>query len=91
MGYGLFPTFVGAGLTPCLLCWFARILMYPLVWFGIYGLCSHDRGLARPILRVSIVGVALELYHYAIQMIGGESSGFCQIGVSCTDMTVAYW
>ncbi|USN57075.1 MAG: hypothetical protein H6766_01005 [Candidatus Peribacteria bacterium] len=89
MGYGLFPTMLGAGLPPCDICRYVRILLYPFVWFGGYALWAKDHGLARVVLGVSVVGILLEIYQYYLQLSGSEGA-FCTSGVSCADMTVAY-
>ncbi|MEI7478478.1 MAG: hypothetical protein WCJ81_08685 [bacterium] len=48
----LFPS--GAGFTPCVLCRWARVLMYPLVWLSILGLMRKDRGIVHYIFPISI-------------------------------------
>lgn len=90
MGYGLFPTMMGAGLPPCDICWYVRILLYPFVWFGGYALYTKDHGLSRVIFGVSIIGIFLEIYQYYLQLSGSEGV-FCTSGVLCSDMAVAYW
>lgn len=57
-----------AGYTPCKLCWFQRILMYPLVIvFGVF-LWKKVKNLNElPIIMASIGGL-IAAYHYAMQV-----------------------
>ncbi|PDW00888.1 disulfide bond formation protein B [Candidatus Chloroploca asiatica] len=56
---------------PCELCWYQRILMYPLAVVLLVGILRDDRGLAWYGLPFSLSGIALSLYHYlqVIQLI----------------------
>jgi disulfide bond formation protein DsbB len=63
--WSLFPAWWGY--VPCLLCRWARILMYPLVWLSGISLLKWDRSIVDYILPISIVGIILETYHYLLQ------------------------
>lgn len=72
---------LGLGLVPCELCWYQRILMYPLV--VILGVATYER---RPrvyltALPLAALGVAVAAYHSWIQL--AASSGLCTTG-GCT-------
>jgi len=58
---------LGLGLVPCELCWYQRILMYPLVVvFGVAAL--EDRpGVWRSVLPLSLPGLAVAAYHSYLQ------------------------
>ncbi|MCB0078227.1 MAG: disulfide bond formation protein B [Anaerolineales bacterium] len=74
------------GYLPCLLCWYQRILMYPLA-LGILpiGLLRRDEHLPYMSLFFSGVGMVLSAYHYLLQKgIIFASSGACGVGVPCT-------
>ncbi|MTT33152.1 disulfide bond formation protein B [Terrilactibacillus sp. BCM23-1] len=73
------------GWTPCKLCWFQRIFMYPLtVLLGI-ACFRNDRQIALYVLPLSIVGGLISAYHYAEQHIQAlQNQTFCGQGVSCS-------
>ena len=57
-----------AHFTPCTLCWYQRIFMYPqAVLFGL-ALWKKDRGIAVYGLVLSVIGALLALYHYLLQL-----------------------
>ena len=79
-----------AGWTPCKLCWFQRIFLYPQVVLLGIALWKKDRGIAKYILTLSAIGAAIAVYHYSEQihatffMDPGETLEPCdQTGVSC--------
>lgn len=49
---------------PCKLCWYQRILMYPLAPILLIGIARDDRGLHWYGLPLSLTGVAVSLAHY---------------------------
>ncbi len=53
--------------TPCLLCWYQRILMYPLVPLLAYTLISRVPRLAYLVLSLAVVGQGVSTYHYLLQ------------------------
>jgi len=69
------------GLVPCDLCWYQRILMYPLVPFIAVGLWRND-SLASYVLPLSVGGFAVALYHNYLQMT--PATGACTSEVPCT-------
>jgi disulfide bond formation protein DsbB len=58
---------LGLGLVPCELCWYQRILMYPLVVvLGVAAL--EDRaGVWRTVLPLALPGLAVAAYHSYLQ------------------------
>jgi len=70
---------VGLGLLPCRLCWFQRILMYPLV--VVLGVAAVDRDATvhRTALPLSLLGVAVAAYHSFLQ-VAPESGVQCLAG-----------
>lgn len=65
MAGNLFP--IGGGFLPCVLCWWARILMYPIVWLSFISIQKKDRDIVDYIFPMSIVWILLETYHYILQ------------------------
>lgn len=84
----LFP--VGQGLEPCILCWFARILMYPIVILSYVGMAKKDRGFVDYILPLSVLGIALDTYHYSIQKFPIQNIFGCSSAHPCNAMEVNY-
>jgi disulfide bond formation protein DsbB len=73
------------GFIPCTLCWYQRILMYPLVAILLAGLIRRDPGLAAYVLPLAILGILVAGYHYTVQLglWGGESAA-CRVGIPCS-------
>jgi len=70
---------------PCTLCWYQRILMYPLSIILLVGIIRRDQGIAYYVLPFSSVGILVSTYHYLIQKtdLFSESTA-CVSGVPCT-------
>ncbi len=73
------------GLPPCVLCWYQRIAMYPLVWILGVGIFTKDKNSIKYALPLAVVGWLIAAYHNLLYYgIIPESSGPCIQGVSCT-------
>lgn len=78
-----------AGYTPCILCWYQRIAMYPLVLIIGAGLLLKDKKMAFYALPLSIVGLVIAFYHNLLQWgVISEKLAPCTLGVSCVTKTV---
>jgi disulfide bond formation protein DsbB len=80
-GYELWGAFVVAALAtggslfysqvenfiPCELCWYQRLLMYPLSILTLLLACRGDYRGARYILPLPVVGAGVSIYHMLIQ------------------------
>ncbi|MDV2683339.1 disulfide oxidoreductase [Alkalihalophilus lindianensis] len=64
---------------PCTLCWYQRMLMYPLVIILLIGIIKKDASVALYSLLFSIIGLLLSSYHYANQKL----SFFAEVAPSC--------
>lgn len=70
---------------PCVLCWYQRILMYPLVILITVGILRKDKGLPLYVLPISIFGWSIALYHILLQQgILPEPLSPCSLDASCT-------
>ncbi|OGK17736.1 hypothetical protein A2799_01830 [Candidatus Roizmanbacteria bacterium RIFCSPHIGHO2_01_FULL_39_24] len=79
-------------LPPCILCWYQRILMYPLVLIIGVGIVRKDKGLPLYVLPFSILGSAVALFHYLLQRgIIPDSVAPCTQGISCTSKLIEYY
>lgn len=78
-------------LPPCVLCWYQRILMYPIVLIGAVGIIRRDKALPFYVLPLSILGWFISLYHNLLYYkIIPESITPCQLGVSCTTRQIEW-
>lgn len=80
------------GYTPCLLCWYQRIAMFPLVLVLAAGLFPFDPRVVRYALPLAVAGWLLAVYHLAL--LGGwipESAQPCRQGVPCSDAQVVWF
>ncbi|AQL42616.1 disulfide bond formation protein B [Halorientalis sp. IM1011] len=70
---------LGLGLVPCDLCWYQRILMYPLV--VVLGVATVELRPAvwKTALPLSLGGLALASYHSVLQV----TSSSCAFGGAC--------
>ena len=77
------------GKTPCVLCWYQRIAMFPLVLVLGMGLFTADPRSARYALLLAGVGWGIAAYHLMIFW-GVVSEGLvpCGQGSSCADADV---
>lgn len=78
--------------VPCSLCWWQRILMYPLVIVLGVATFRQDSGIWRYALPLSGIGLATSTYHYLVQKVPGLSGpAACAAGVPCTVEYVNYF
>jgi disulfide bond formation protein DsbB len=77
------------GMTPCVLCWYQRIAMFPLVpVLGIALLDADPRGV-RFALPLALAGWAIALYHCLVFWgFMSEALSPCRKGASCADADV---
>ena len=76
---------------PCTLCWYQRILMYPLVI--VLGVASYkqDKSVTRYALPLSVLGLLIAAFHYLEQKVPWiSSSAVCRTGVPC-DVQYINW
>ena len=76
-------------IQPCVLCWYQRVFMYPLVAIFLVGMFPLDRNVVRYALPVAVIGWGISIYHYLLY------SGYipknmqpCSQGVSCTEVNL---
>lgn len=80
------------GWEPCLLCWYQRILMYPLVvLFGVAAFLKKD-DVADYALPLITVGAGISFYHYLVQRLEQFQSAGCSITqVTCETQYTYYF
>lgn len=57
-----------AGFDPCKLCWYQRAFMYPLSVILLVSLVKNDKGVVKYVLPLSVIGGAIAVYHYVMQL-----------------------
>jgi len=79
------------GLPPCVLCWYQRICMYPLVPITTVGLLTSDRATTRYVWPLAVAGLAIASYHNLLYYgIIPDSITPCTQGVSCTTRQIEW-
>jgi len=73
-----------AHLTPCSLCWYQRIAMYPLVFVLGVGAVRGDPGVWRYALPLATVGLLIAGYHVALEWQPALDVGMCGAGPPCS-------
>lgn len=79
------------GLPPCTLCWYQRLMMYPLVFVLLVGLLTHDSRLRAYSLPFSVTGLLIAAYHNLLYYgVIPEGVTQCAASVSCTARQVEW-
>jgi disulfide bond formation protein DsbB len=77
---------------PCQLCWYQRIIMYPLSGIIAFGLLRKDTNTPHLVLPFSVLGMGVSTYHYLLQKTTLFSSvSTCQVGVPCSSMWINWF
>jgi disulfide bond formation protein DsbB len=78
--------------TPCVLCWWQRICIYPLVIVLLVGIIRKDKNMAYYALPLSIIGAFISFYQNLLYYkIIPEALAPCVSGVSCTTQYINYF
>lgn len=80
------------GFQPCVLCWYQRIAMYPLVLILPVGMFPIDLNVIRYALPLSLLGTLLALFH--LLLVAGyipESIKPCVQGVPCSEVQIEWF
>ena len=81
------------GLTPCILCWWQRIFMYPLPLISLIALIKGRAlsDVADYILGLSFIGALFALYQHLLQMLPSGSLIPCDPTNDCAIRSVFYF
>lgn len=75
--------------TPCKLCWFQRILMYPMALILGIAALRKDYGVKWYVVPLAVIGPGISIYHYWLQRFPPSSgSAFCTPEAPCTSTWV---
>jgi len=71
---------------PCILCWYQRILFYPLLLIYVVSLWTDDQKYQKYVFPFLILGTGVALYHNLLYFdIISKSISPCTEGASCTE------
>ncbi len=77
---------------PCVLCWYQRICMYPLVLILLTGILKKDKNLPDYVLPLSIIGLLISIYHNLLYYkLIPENMAPCVAGISCTTKFIEWF
>jgi disulfide bond formation protein DsbB len=79
-------------LPPCVLCWYQRICMFPLVLILPVGLFPLDRKVVRYALPLAVIGWLFAVFH--VLLIAGvipENIKPCTQGVPCSEKVIEWF
>ncbi len=78
-----------AKFPPCILCWYQRIAMYPLVVILAVASLRRDRSVKWYVVPIALIGIGISIYHYLIERFPDSVSFSCSADVPCS--TVWVW
>lgn len=74
-----------AGFTPCTLCWYQRIVMYPLVVVLGVAWLRRDRSSWMTAAPFVVIGAPLSLYHWLVERVPSFAEGSsCSLDAPCS-------
>jgi disulfide bond formation protein DsbB len=80
------------GLTPCVLCWYQRIFMFPLVFVLAVGLFPFDAKVVRYALPLACTGLLIAIFHLLLTAgVIPETMTPCTQGVPCAKVQVQWF
>jgi len=80
-------------LEPCVLCWWQRIFMYPIIIILSVGMLRKDKNVVFYVLPMSIIGAAIAFYQYLLQFtpLAEINPLVCTSSAPCEEIQVAYF
>ena len=79
------------GLQPCVLCWYQRVAIYPLVLIIGTGIIMRDGRMRNYALPVCLAGLAVSVYHNLLYYgVIPEAVTPCTQGVPCTERQIEW-
>jgi disulfide bond formation protein DsbB len=73
-----------AHFTPCRLCWYQRIAMYPLAIVLLIAALRRDHAIAWYVVPVATIGALFASYQTQLQAFPSQHSSFCTTTDPCT-------
>jgi disulfide bond formation protein DsbB len=80
------------GFAPCVLCWWQRIFMFPLVLILALGLFPFDAKVLRYAMPLAGIGLAVAAFHVLLTLgIIPEALAPCRQGIPCKTIQVEWF
>ncbi|MEN9649678.1 MAG: protein disulfide oxidoreductase [Candidatus Parcubacteria bacterium] len=77
---------------PCVLCWYQRIAMYPLMLILIIGILTKDKLTHYYVLSLTFIGWLISIYHNLLYYkVLPEAAAPCVAGISCTTKYIEWF
>ncbi len=73
-----------ANFTPCELCWYQRIAMYPLPVLLAVAWRRGDSTVRRYVMPLALIGAAISIYHYQLERFPDQGGFSCAVDNPCT-------
>jgi len=73
-----------AHFTPCTLCWYQRIAMYPLAVVLVMAAVRRDWAIRPYALTLALIGVPISVYHLLLERFPTLERDICSTSVPCT-------
>ncbi len=78
--------------VPCTLCWYQRIMMYPLVFILLTGMMPYDKKVLKFALPFVVLGWGFALYHNLLHFgIIPENASPCVQGIPCSTKYIEWF
>lgn len=69
--------------TPCTMCWYQRIAMYPLSIILVIAAIRRDRGVLPYVAVLASIGALISTYHFLLERFPSLETGACSSAVPC--------
>lgn len=80
------------GFEPCVLCWWQRIFMFPLVLILALGLFPFDPKVVRYALPLALIGLLIAGFHVLLTMgVIPETLAPCRQGIPCKTIQIEWF
>jgi disulfide bond formation protein DsbB len=79
------------GYVPCNLCWYQRIMIYPLVLLLGIATIRRDFKIAYYVLPMNVIGLSISIYHYLMEKTDIVSSSSAACGIVPCDAEYINW
>lgn len=83
MGASLYMSEV-RNFQPCVLCWYQRIAMYPLVLVLAIAAFRRDLMVRMYAIPLALSGAVISIYHYQLERFPDQETTACSASVPCT-------
>lgn len=69
--------------APCRLCWYQRIMMYPLAVILIVAALRRDNKIGWYAVPLATIGASISIYHWFLERFPNLDAGVCDVKIPC--------